>query len=57
MYHVTRIHLYGGFYRAEKGEGMAVEHIIELVSHKTIHSSALLHQGKLPAADDCAHCF
>ena len=25
IYHATRIHLYEGFYKAEKGQGMAVE--------------------------------
>ena len=38
MYHATRVHLYEGFYRAEEGVGMAVERIIELVSHKTIYT-------------------
>ena len=36
-YHATRIHLYEGFYKAEKAQGMAVERIIELVTHKTIY--------------------
>ena len=34
--HTTRIHLYEGLYKAEKGQGMAVERTIELVTHKTI---------------------
>ena len=42
MYHATRVHLYGGFYRAEKGVGVAVERIIELVSHKTIYPEITL---------------
>ena len=37
IYHATRIHLYEGFYKAEKGQGMAVERIVELVTHKTIY--------------------
>lgn len=37
IYHTTRIHLYEGFYRAERSQGMAVERIIELVTHKTIY--------------------
>ena len=36
--YVTRIHLYEAFYKAEKGQGMAVERIIELVTNKTIYS-------------------
>ena len=35
-YHATRVHLYEGFYKAEKSVGMAVERILELVTHKTI---------------------
>ena len=42
MYHATRFHLYEEFYRAEKGVRMAVEHIIELVSHKTIYPEITL---------------
>ena len=42
MYHATRVHLYEGFYRAEEGVGVAVEHIIELVSHKTIYPEITL---------------
>ena len=38
IHHATRIHLYEGFYKAEKGQGMAVERIIELVTHKTIYN-------------------
>ena len=37
IYHATRIHLYEGFYKAEKGQGMAVELIVELVTHNTIY--------------------
>ena len=33
IYHATRIHLYEGFYKAEKGQGMAVERIVEVVTH------------------------
>ena len=36
-YYATRIHLYEGFFKAEKAQGMAVERIIELVTHKTIY--------------------
>lgn len=42
MYHATRIHLYEGFYKAEKGQGMAVERITELVTHKTIYTEICL---------------
>ena len=42
IYHATRIHLYEGFYKAEKGSGMAVHRIIELVSHKTIYQEILI---------------
>ena len=38
IHHATRIHLYEGFYKAEKGQGTTVEHIIELVIHKTIYN-------------------
>ena len=38
IYHATRIHLNEGFYKAEKGQGMPVELIIELVTNKTIYS-------------------
>ena len=41
-YHATRIHLYEGFYKAEKAHGMAVEKIIELVTHKTIYPEITL---------------
>ena len=41
-YHATRIHLYEGFYKAEKAQGMAVEKIIELVTHKTIYPEITL---------------
>ena len=34
--HTTRIHLYEGLYKAEKGQGMAVERTIELVTHKMV---------------------
>ena len=37
IYHATRIHLYEGFFKAERGQGMAVERIIELVTHKEIY--------------------
>ena len=41
-YHATRVHLYEGFYKAEKGVGMAVQHIIELLSHKTLYPEITL---------------
>ena len=39
MYQATRVHLYEGFHRAEKG---TVERIIELVNHKTIYPEITL---------------
>ena len=36
-YHATRIQLYEAFYKAEKAQGVAVERIIEMVTHKTIY--------------------
>ena len=42
MYHATRVHLYEGFHRTEKGVGMALERIIESVSHKTIYPEITL---------------
>lgn len=36
-YHATRIQLHEGFYKAGKAQGMAVECIIEFVTHKTIY--------------------
>ena len=59
MYQATRVRLYGGFYRAGEGVRVAVERIIELVSHKTIYPeiTILLYFIKeLAAADVCAHC-
>lgn len=41
-YHATRIHLYEAFYKAEKAQGMAVERIIEFVTHKTIYPEICL---------------
>ena len=38
LYHVTRIQLYEGFYKAKKAQGVAVEWIIKMVTHKTIYS-------------------
>ena len=37
VYHATRIQLYEGFYKAEKTQGVAVERIIKMVTHKTIY--------------------
>ena len=37
IYHATRIHLYEGFYKAEKAQGMAGERILGFVTHKTIY--------------------
>ena len=37
IYHATRLHLYEGFYKVEKAQGMAVERIVELGMHKTIY--------------------
>lgn len=42
IYHATRIHLYEGFYKVEKGQGMAVEQIVQLVTHKTIYPELCL---------------
>ena len=42
IYHATRIHLYEGFYKAEKAQGMAVERILEFVMHKTIYPEICL---------------
>ena len=42
IYHTTRIHLYEGFYKAEKAQGMAVKRIIELVTHKKIYPELCL---------------
>ena len=42
-YHATHVHLYEGFYKAEKAQGMAVERVIELVMHKTIYPEISLH--------------
>ena len=41
-YHTTRVHLYEGFFKAEKGQGMAVQRIIELLSHKIIYPEITL---------------
>ena len=41
-YHATRVHLYEGFYKTEKGNGMAVQRIIELLGHKTIYPEIVL---------------
>jgi hypothetical protein len=43
IYHVTRVHMYEGFYKAEKGQGMAIERIIELLTHKAIYPEIVLH--------------
>lgn len=42
IHHATRIHLYEGFYKAEKGQGKAIEHTFELVTHKTIYNETCL---------------
>ena len=42
-YRATCGHLYEGFYKAEKAQGMAVERVIELVMHKTIYPEISLH--------------
>ena len=42
IYHATRVHLYEGFYKAERGTGMAVQRILELVTHKEIYPEILL---------------
>ena len=43
IYHATRVHLYEGLYKAEKGTGMAVQRIVELVTHKTLYPEISLH--------------
>ena len=53
-YYATHVHLYEGFYKAEKAQGMAVERVIELVMHKTIYpeiSLHLFHYRELPMVD------
>ena len=42
IYHGTQVHLYEGFFKAERGTGMAVQRILELVIHKEIYSQILL---------------
>ena len=42
-YHATRVHLYEGFFKAEASKGMAVECIIELVTHKELYPEICLH--------------
>ena len=42
LYHATRVHLYEGFFKAERGTGMAVQRILELETHKEIHPEILL---------------
>ena len=41
-YHATRIHLYEGFYKVEKGPGMAVQRIVELLTHKVVYPEICL---------------
>lgn len=53
-YHATRVHVYEGFYKAEKGSGMAVQRIIELLSRN--HPSTLLYKEELSALNDSSHC-
>ena len=43
IYHATRVHLYEGFYKAESSKGMAVERIIELVTHRELYPEICLH--------------
>ena len=43
IYHATTIHLYEGFYRADSSKGMAVERIIELVTHRELYPQICLH--------------
>ena len=42
MYHATRVHLNEGFSKFECGVGMAVQCIIELLSHKMIYTEIIL---------------
>ena len=42
IFHATRIHIYEGFYKAERGQGVAVQNIIEIVTHKTIYPEVCL---------------
>ena len=42
IYHATRVHIYEGFYKQEKSVGMAVERIIELLTHKEIYPEIVL---------------
>ena len=41
--HATGAHLYEGFFKAEASKGMAVERIIELVTHKEWYPEICLH--------------
>ena len=41
-YH-ARVHLYEGFFKGEASKGMAVERIIELVTHKELYPEICLH--------------
>ena len=42
IYHATRVQLYEGFYKAESSKGMAVEWIIELVTHRELYPEICL---------------
>ena len=42
IYHATRVQLYEGFYKAESSKGMAVERIIELVTHRELYPEICL---------------
>lgn len=42
IYHTAHVHLYEGFFKAEASKGMAVETIIELVTHQTIYRDEIL---------------
>ena len=42
IYHATRVHLYEGFFKAERGTGMAVQRVLELVTHKEIYPEIIL---------------
>lgn len=53
IYHSTHLHLYEGFFKAEASQGMAVERIVELVSHKTIYPEILLQSTFI--SENCQH--
>ena len=43
IYHATSVHLYEGFFKQEGSKGMAVEWIIELMTHKEQYPEICLH--------------